>query len=132
MGTWGSLVLKFSRSHWLSNLKKTIGKDITDVSNAATVQNLHVVHDHKRVETTDLEELKAWEAIKSVCSGLLGNTAYQITKPVLRRCYSLTRIWSTKCHSRFFFSISTSTFSRRDLEQRVMSMGKYLTNTLRR
>ena len=58
--------------------------------------------------------------------------AYQITKPVLRSCKSLTRIWGAVCHSRFIFSIPTSTSSRQTLEQWVMSMKKDSTKTLRR
>ena len=55
--------------------------------------------------------------------------AYQITKPVLR---GLTRIWGAECHSRFIFSIPTSTSSRQTLVQWVMSMEKDSTKTLRR
>ena len=56
--------------------------------------------------------------------------AYQITKAVLRSCWSLTRIWSAECHSRFIFSIPTSTSSCQTLEQWVMSMEKDSTKTL--
>ena len=55
--------------------------------------------------------------------------AYQITKPVLR---SLMRICGAECHSRFIFSIPTSTSSRQSLEQEVMTMEKDFTKTLRR
>ena len=45
---------------------------------------------------------------------------------------SLTRIWGAECHSRFIFSIPTSTSSRQTLEQWVMSIEKDFTETLRR
>ena len=41
-------------------------------------------------------------------------------------------IWGAECHSRFIFSIPTSTSSRQTLEQWVMSMDKDSTKTLRR
>ena len=41
-------------------------------------------------------------------------------------------IWGAECHSRFIFSIPTSTSSRQTLEQWVMSMEKDSTKTLRR
>ena len=57
---------------------------------------------------------------------------YQITKPVLRSCWSLTRIWGAECHWRFILSISTSTSSCQTLKQWVMSMEKDSTKTLQR
>ena len=68
---------------------------------------------------------------RSVVASLVSH-AYQITKPVLRSCWSLRRIWGAECHSRFIFSIPTSTSSRQTVEQWVMSMEKDSTKTLRR
>ena len=79
--------------------------------------------------------LRNWEhgkhSSQSVVASLVTH-AYQITKSVLRSCKSLTRIWGAECHSRFIFSISTSTSSGQTLEQWVMSMEKDSTKTLRR
>ena len=45
-----------------------------------------VLKDTDFEELLNLKKLRAWEAFKSVCSGFLGNTRVQITKPVLRSC----------------------------------------------
>ena len=76
-----------------------------------------VLNDTDFEKLLNLKKLRAWEAFKSVCSGLLVTHAYQITKTVLRSCSSLTRIWGGECHSRFIFSIPTSTSFRQTLEQ---------------
>ena len=76
-----------------------------------------VLKDTDFEELLNLKELRAWEAFKSVCSGFLGNTRVLDYQAVLRSCQSLTRIWGAEYHSRFSFSIPTSTSSRQTLEQ---------------
>ena len=84
-----------------------------------------VLKDTDFEELLNLKELRAWEAFKSVCSGFLGNTRV----PDYQACIEKL-LKSCECHSRFIFSIPTSTSSRQTLEQWVMSMEKDSTKTL--
>ena len=87
-----------------------------------------VLKDTDFEELLNLKELRAWEAFKSVCSGFLGNTRVPDYQACIEKL--LTRIWGAECHSRFIFSIPTSTSSCQTLEQWVMSMEKDSTKTL--
>ena len=77
-----------------------------------------VLKDTDFEELLNLKELRAWEAFKPVCSGFLGNTHvpdYQACIEKLLKSYK--DIVCLMSHSRFIFSIPTSTSSRQTLEQ---------------
>ena len=70
-----------------------------------------VLKDTDFEELLNLKELRAWEAFKSVCRGFLGNIRvpdYQACIEKLLKCYE--DMGGAECHSRFIFSIPTSTF----------------------
>ena len=67
-------------------------------------------------ELLNLKELRAWEAFRSVCSGFLGNTRVPDYQACIEKLLK-SRIWGAEYHSRFIFSILTSTSSRQTLEQ---------------
>ena len=65
-------------------------------------------------ELLNLNELRAWESFKSVCSGFLGNTRvpdYQACIEKLLKSYE-----DMGCRMSFIFSVPTSTSSRQTLE----------------
>ena len=83
-------------------------------------------------ELLNLKELRAWEAFKSVCSVFLGNTCVPDYQACIVKLLKSYEDMGCRWHSRFIFSIPTSTSSRQTLEQWVMSMEKDSTKTLRR
>ena len=91
-----------------------------------------VLKDTDFEELLNLKELRAWEAFKSVCSGFLGNTRVPDYQACIEKLLKSYEDWGAECHSRFIFSIPTSTSSRQTLEQWVMSMEKDSTKTLRK
>ena len=89
-----------------------------------------VLKDTDFEELLNLKELRAWEAFKSVCSGFLGNTRVTDYQACIEKLLKSYEDMGAECHSRFIFSIPTSTSSHQTLEQWVMSMEKDSIKTL--
>ena len=76
-----------------------------------------VLKDTDFEELLNLKELRAWEAFKSVCSGFLANTCVPDYQACIEKLLKSYEDMGAECHSRFIFSIPTSTSSCQTLEQ---------------